>query len=1070
MGKIKKKQLGGFGIDPSLGGLLNGIDLNNLNFAQVADLGSQIGGDPFNQAMAADDPTLYTNSIVGAASRDYATANNPLRTPDEIEEEAKRRTFLGIGKRRAVRKLEQENADRETLNLNTAGNNSQDSFDQFNSLSSLFNFIGNFEKGGKLKKMQAGGNIKDMRKWVQKNRPKLLSQLRKDLSSKDPSIVSMGIHEALGDMGYDLDNIAIDPKNLTDDFKKSIIEEYRQYLKDTAKGTPREVPEMQDGGELKTGDNVIEARHAKIKDLRAIDKASGSKITDKNNFTTEADISVINNIIAEAKRQDVDPYTVLAMALQETRIGGEQPFMGSTADNPLHLTRYYDANGELTQFSDYWTEPNKVRASISILKEKMDYAKRLKKTSEADIIQAWNGYGKLGTHMDETEGIRSWYGIPVSKSSPIDMSKNPVYGHRIIDLRDNVVKKSPHIVSLVEGFDAVPTGTQAAKYTVTDETEKMNLGGKAKLGYSDNSPFRNEPSIMIPSGNIDMSKTSMPILAIPDKGNPKVMQPKSGTHIFPDADSVMEIPMMKWGGKKKKKKIPYYQEGGQPVPAGVQLEDDEMIITPNMDIMETSARDTHKQMKSDVVTDIIRPEDYVLSNKLKINRKEAEKMSLGFGAMLYREGKIPDMPMEHTIADLFKEGEKSMTLAEYGKRVRKKLPVTDKEDPFSQKTNAANRAARLPYLAAAVYKNEMKRTKGKPEAMFESSFSNPFDTSFSSYAGMKEEGVANMALPTDVQQMQSGGPLDYVGAVQGLTNFATGIADSLFLAPKRAKITRKALEEDRTAINQLAQTQGAFSGAATGAALAGYSALDPKIDAPQYDSTQLEARVRKVPKTLFDYASGRAMAGSRSFQDSVFRNAGSFGQAVNAYSPVHAQNLGLLSNLGMQEVQQNIGLENQYRDKKQAFDDRQIYSDTFAKNATRGNRNSLTAGVAETLSGGITDMGSIEANRQNALRQNKLQQTQATLNASQIQQQGINNSFQNLGYAASTLPPDMFKKKVTPPPPSWAPPMELPNTTWQPPMGLPTATWNPYNPNSSVYPTGSAPYMHSDGLFYPYPE
>lgn len=752
MSKIKKKQLGGFGIDPSLGGLLNGIDLNNLDFAQIANLGSQIGGNPFNQAVSLDDPSIYTNSIVGGASRDYATANNPLRTPDEIEEEAKRRTFLGIGKRRAKRKLAQENEDREILNTNTAGGNAQDSFDQFNSFASLFDFIGSFEKGGNM---------------------------------------------------------------------------------------------------------------------------------------------------------------------------------------------------------------------------------------------------------------------------------------------------------------------------------------KAKLGYSDNSPYKNEPSIVIPSGNIDMSKTSMPILAIPNKGTPKIMQPKSGTHIFPDAQSVLEIPMMKWGGKKKKKKVPYYQEGGQPVPAGVQLEDDEIIVTPNMDIMETSARDTHEQMKSDVVTDIIRPEDYVLSNKLKISRKEAEKMSLGFGAMLYREGKIPDMPMEHTIADLFKEGEKSMTLAEYGKRVRKKLPVTDKEDPFSQKTNAANRAARLPYLAAAVYKNEMKRTKGNPEAMFESSFENPFDTSFSSYAGMKEEGVVNMALPGEVQQMQGGGPLDFVAPVLGLTNFVAGVADSLFLAPKRAKIVRKALEEDRTAINQLAGTQGAFSAAATGAALAGYAGQDPTVQAPQYDSTQLEARVKRVPKTLFDYASGRAMAGSRSFQESVFRNAGSFGQAVNAYSPVHAQNIGLLSNLGMQEVSQNINLENQYRDRKQAFDDRQVQGDTAARNATRTNSNALTAGVAGTISGGISTQGSIEANRLNALRQNKLQQTQATLDASKTQQSGINNAFTNLGYAAATLPPNMFNQPqsvnnnlpyIAPPQPYTAPTQLQPPVLGQinplPPIN-PYGTGVPINQQGSSVPLGpNSVYDPATGLWF----
>jgi hypothetical protein len=72
------------------------------------------------------------------------------------------------------------------------------------------------------------------------------------------------------------------------------------------------------------------------------------------------------------------------------------------------------------------------------LKDKMDYGKKLGKKTEAELIQAWNGYGKI-TPKSEYGG-NMYYGIDVSKN-PINMNKTPVYGDRIIDIRENVIKK-----------------------------------------------------------------------------------------------------------------------------------------------------------------------------------------------------------------------------------------------------------------------------------------------------------------------------------------------------------------------------------------------------------------------------------------------------------------------------------------------------------------------------------------------------------------------------------------------------------------------------------------------------
>lgn len=64
----------------------------------------------------------------------------------------------------------------------------------------------------------------------------------------------------------------------------------------------------------------------------------------------------------------------------------------------------------------------------------------------------------------------------------------------------------------------------------------------AALGYSDGSPYRDAPAINIPGNTVDMSRTSMPVIAMPDAGNPRLLLPSSGLHTFDGASHIMEIP------------------------------------------------------------------------------------------------------------------------------------------------------------------------------------------------------------------------------------------------------------------------------------------------------------------------------------------------------------------------------------------------------------------------------------------------------------------------------------------------------------------------------------------------
>lgn len=170
----------------------------------------------------------------------------------------------------------------------------------------------------------------------------------------------------------------------------------------------------------------------KIKDGRKVDSASGLPITDKNRQDVDVNPELTAKIIKEAKAQGVDPYTALAVAHQETKLGthGEE-----SEGNPFHIL-------EGAKTSD------PIKEGISILKNKLEYGKKLGKKTEAEQIQAYNGYGKVGMNTEGKQ--KSMYGIDLSKGN-LDMNTNPVYGKRIMDIRDNILKQHPEIKKMVEG-------------------------------------------------------------------------------------------------------------------------------------------------------------------------------------------------------------------------------------------------------------------------------------------------------------------------------------------------------------------------------------------------------------------------------------------------------------------------------------------------------------------------------------------------------------------------------------------------------------------------------------------
>ena len=172
-----------------------------------------------------------------------------------------------------------------------------------------------------------------------------------------------------------------------------------------------------------------------IPDKRKVDYVTNKKLTDRNKLHSNIDKDLARHIISKALENDIDPYEALAIGLQETN------YHDDYSGNPFRVKDIVSQK----EFDESGGDP--IDASMRIMKKKWELAKILGKKGDAERIQAWNGYGKVGK---TTEGNQDTvYGIDVTKN-PIDMSVNPVYGKRIIDIRDNILKKNPEIVKIVD--------------------------------------------------------------------------------------------------------------------------------------------------------------------------------------------------------------------------------------------------------------------------------------------------------------------------------------------------------------------------------------------------------------------------------------------------------------------------------------------------------------------------------------------------------------------------------------------------------------------------------------------
>jgi hypothetical protein len=187
-----------------------------------------------------------------------------------------------------------------------------------------------------------------------------------------------------------------------------------------------------------------------LKDPRTINLTTGKKINPNVDlFSGEYDLGTIKSILERSKFDNLskeDAYTLLAIGLQETQLGKNDGNIGHVINSNVEGS---DQIGRLAK----------------AYKDKMKYADDLGIKDPVLRIQTYNG---LGTIVPETEQgyhgfrMKKIYGVPLPKEG-INMRKNPLYGKRITDLRDNMLMKNENLRSIVDSYYKQGGGEQKPK-------------------------------------------------------------------------------------------------------------------------------------------------------------------------------------------------------------------------------------------------------------------------------------------------------------------------------------------------------------------------------------------------------------------------------------------------------------------------------------------------------------------------------------------------------------------------------------------------------------------------------
>ena len=238
---------------------------------------------------------------------------------------------------------------------------------------------------------------------------------------------------------------------------------------------------------------------------------------------------VIDSLARTAIENGVNPYRAISQGLSETNLGFTDENIGHTL---------YGKN--ISPYQDM----------MSAIKEgNAEAAKRGKKTEE-EIIQGYNRYGKLFPSTEaDYHGFNSeaFYGVPIPKEG-LDMNKNPLYGKNILDIQENVIKKSPKVQNIVSKYQLPKPNQSEIEKMVGNKWKRFPSQFKKGGVIKDNRGQWAHPGEIteIGSNNITMQGVPYPVLGVSDQGDTQMMYPEQDYQFR--GNKVTEYPMMQKGG------------------------------------------------------------------------------------------------------------------------------------------------------------------------------------------------------------------------------------------------------------------------------------------------------------------------------------------------------------------------------------------------------------------------------------------------------------------------------------------------------------------------------------------
>lgn len=343
--------------------------------------------------------------------------------------------------------------------------------------------------------------------------------------------------------------------------------------------------------------------------------------------------------------------------------------------------------------------------------------------------------------------------------------------------------------------------------------------------------------------------------------------------------------------------------GGDPeTPMFVQAEKGEVIVDTSGNIYDVKAKTTHKQQKGKKeITDVLMPNSYMLSNKIKISKEKADKIMISLDPMSYSEFDNKGGYKENTLGELFKS--KEHTLAELGGIIRKMFPVENTDgnnNQFVRKTNEENKQKRLAYIMKLIELNEMK---GKT--------TNPL-----------KEAIPKMGM--------GGGSSVWA---ENTAQHRQYILNELKKIPSREN-------ESRKMANVAFANQVGSTGIASLLGIAGTIGQNNYLDTPTATTPKLR---RTTDRSYYDYLGWQNRKAFNTLKSGAFENTSDYGRAMSYILPAYANNVNANSQIAVQFGQSDMATENAYQQALAAT--KAANSQAFANSS-----NSMRAGGNQALS------------------------------------------------------------------------------------------------------------------------